>query len=62
MPRRQNAGQTYDKYNKLCENVGKRETSPNLISEENKNRLKTGNACYRSAQKHFLSFHLLTGN
>jgi hypothetical protein len=64
--RDQNAGQNREIKigNRSFENVsqfrylGTTVTNPNLIQEEIKRRLNSGNACYHSVQK-FLSSHLL---
>jgi hypothetical protein len=65
----QNAGQNHDiqTVNKSFENVtqftylGMTITNQNLINEEIKNRLKSGNAWYHSVQN-LLSSHLLSKN
>jgi hypothetical protein len=61
-----NAGQNRDIIaNRSCENVslfkylGTTVTDQNLIQDEIKRRLNSGNACYRSVQK-LSSFHLLS--
>jgi hypothetical protein len=62
LPRHQNAGQSHDIKiaNKCFENVAKffyletTITDQNLIQEEIKRRLNSGNACYHSVQNHFV--------
>jgi hypothetical protein len=69
LSRHQNAGQCHDITigNRCFENVGQFRylgrtiTNQNLIQEEIKNRLNSGNACYHSAQK-LLSSRLLPQN
>jgi hypothetical protein len=64
LSRNQNAGKNHDikRVNRCFENVaqlclGTTITNQNLIQEEIKRRLSTGNACYHSVQK-LLSFLL----
>jgi ribosomal protein S2 len=67
LSRHQNAGQNHDIKiaNRSCENVaqfrylGGPVTNQNLIQEEMKRRLNTGNACYHSIQN-LLSSRLLS--
>jgi hypothetical protein len=67
LSRHQNAGQNHDikTANRCLENVaqfryfGVTVTNQNLIQEEIKRRLSSGNACYHSVQK-LLSSHLLS--
>ncbi|PNF38698.1 hypothetical protein B7P43_G17524, partial [Cryptotermes secundus] len=68
LSRHQNAGQNLDiKINRCFENVaqfrylGTTKTDRNLIQEEIKRRLNSGNACYHSVQN-FLSSRLLSKN
>jgi hypothetical protein len=59
----QNAGQNYDIQiaNRCFENVVKFRSNQNLIQEEIKRRLNSGNACYHSVQN-LLSSCLLSKN
>jgi hypothetical protein len=68
LPRHQNAGQNHDVkiHNRCSENVeqfklGTITTNQNLIQEEIKRRLNSGNTCYRSGQN-LLSSRLLPKN